>query len=403
MNTVQMNTVQTNTEQTNTEPTGGTARRGRLSRKRMVIGASALAIIVAAGGTFSARSLFSHGQAHTPVAGNVAAGTLAKGAAGCNLPAGTAYVAEPGYQAAGVINAGNCTLTATDNVYDNGLPGDPDDVQYDSTAEAMTASPDGKLLYFADTSVNDVVVIQANSAFKQVAVIPVGFDPSGIAFTPDGKQVWVTDSGPGTGSGSPSGVSIINAATNKVTATLPVNAPPQKVAFSPDGKLAYITTSSGLLVINTANHSLVAQIPGLDQPHGVAVSPDGADVYVTDSGDSRVSVIDASTNQVVASIPVGELPWGVIVSPNGKLAYVADADSDEVSVIATATNKVVQSYQVRNDPVAMTLSDNGRYLWVSATESNDVNVINTHNGRTITSLNVGTGNEPTDIAVIPSS
>jgi YVTN family beta-propeller protein len=388
----------------NTERADTTSRRRhRPSKQRLIAGASALAVIAAAGGLYGAYGLPGHQAPRAHGGGSIAAGTLARADAHCQLPAGTAYVAEPGFQAAGVIDAANCTVTGTEFVDDNGLPGDPFDLQFDSTSEAMAASPNGKLLYFADTGINDVVVVTANSAWKQEAVIPVGFNPGGIAFTPNGKQVWVTDTGPGTGTGSPNGVSVIDAATNKVIETLPITGSPQKVAFSPNGDLAYITTQSGLEVIDTATYSLVAQVPGLDQPHGVAVSPNGAYVYVTDSGDSRLSVIDASSNQVVASIPVGELPWAVTVSPDGQTAYVADTDSNEVSVIDTATNKVVQSYEVRDDPASMTLSDNGKYLWVSATESGDIDVFSTATGRLLAPIAGGSGIEPTDIAVIPSS
>jgi YVTN family beta-propeller protein len=140
-------------------------------------------------------------------------------------------------------------------------------------------------------------------------VITVIHDPSfnfpwGVAVTPDGRKVYVTDNGNFTGNT----VSVIATATNVVTATitLPANAGPIGLAVTPDGSKVYVAN-------NTTN---------LDS----------------------VSVIDTATDTVVGSpIPVGTRPGQVAVTPDGRKAYVTNNHSDNVSVIATATDTVVGS------------------------------------------------------------
>lgn len=75
-----------------------------------------------------------------------------------------------------------------------------------------------------------------------------GKSPCGVASSPDGARVYVTNYNKlGT-------VSVIDAATNKVTATVPVGNYPMGVAVSPDGTEAYVTNSwsSTVSVIDTA-------------------------------------------------------------------------------------------------------------------------------------------------------
>ena len=67
-----------------------------------------------------------------------------------------------------------------------------------------------------------------------VATVAVGSNPIGVAVTPDGKHVYVTNQASQT-------VSVIATATNTVVATVPVGSNPFGVAVTPDGKHAYVT------------------------------------------------------------------------------------------------------------------------------------------------------------------
>jgi YVTN family beta-propeller protein len=110
-------------------------------------------------------------------------------------------------------------------------------------------------------------------------------------------------------------VSVIATATNTVTATIPVGDFPFGVAVTPDGSKVYVTNSNSVSVIATPTNTVTATIPvgGL----GVAVTPDGSKVYVANHGSNSVSVINTATNTVTATIPVGNVPFafGVFIQP----------------------------------------------------------------------------------------
>jgi YVTN family beta-propeller protein len=149
-------------------------------------------------------------------------------------------------------------------------------------------------------------------------------------------------------------VSVIDTETNTVIATIPVGDSPFGVAVSPDGSKVYVTNlgSASVSVIATATDTVTATIPVAGHTDEVAVSSDGSKVYVTNVSSGNVSVIDPATNTVTATIPVGLAPLGVAVTPDGSKVYVANVDSHNVSVIETATNTVIATIPVGTEPVA---------------------------------------------------
>jgi YVTN family beta-propeller protein len=317
----------------------------------------------------------------------------------CTGPAGAAYIATAGYQAFDAIDTNNCYEVQQYNVGDPPVPGTgTSDTNYSSTDEGVAIY--GNTLYFADTGNDTVAVVPSQSLNPDDYVdtpetlIPVGVNPEGVAVSPDGSQVWVSDTGPQTGEPTLGALSVISAATNKVTATIPLRGTdPRQIAFSPSGGTVYVTTGIGLYVINTATHRIVTVIPGLGDPEGVTVAPNGT-VYVTNTVKNVVDVISPATNRVTRTIPVGQLPWQMALTSDGKTLYVADGDSDAVSVVNTATNAVTNTIAVSGDPVSVALTPDGSRLWVGGLTSGNVSVIDTSDGTIVGSFAVGYGEYP---------
>lgn len=88
-------------------------------------------------------------------------------------------------------------------------------------------------------------------------------------FSPDGSRAYVS---------TETGVAVIDTASGQVIRTIPDPAGPQGIAVSPDGKTLYVTNpnADGLWVINAAAGQVTARIPAGAEPYGVAVSPDGS-------------------------------------------------------------------------------------------------------------------------------
>jgi YVTN family beta-propeller protein len=222
----------------------------------------------------------------------------------------------------------------------------------------MALSPDGTIGYVTEPASNRLLVLDTRTG-AVTASIGVGDTPSGLAVSPDGRQIWVVNTGLFQEPGS---VSVVATNTHLVVRTISVGIGPIDVAFSPDGRRAYVT-NSGLLVaggsvsvVDTSSLSVVQALnptvpplpnqPGWN-PTSVAVSPDGRQVWVSevDALGSRkqdsVYVFDAATDAQVARIGVGTGPYFMTLSRDGRDAYVADKMSCDAREIDAATYQVV--------------------------------------------------------------
>ena len=138
-----------------------------------------------------------------------------------------------------------------------------------------------------------------------IASIPVGSSPSGVAVTPDGGKVYVTNTGTGE---SPGTVSVISTATDTVIATI-------GVGFGPTG---------------------------------IAVTPDGSKVYVANLLSNTVSVINAASDTVTATIPVGNFPiaFGMFIQPRPTFAGTprsANCYGQSVATLATQFGGLIRA------------------------------------------------------------
>jgi len=235
----------------------------------------------------------------------------------------------------------------------------------------------GPFAYVANTanySGNTVSVIDIPTSLA-ITTIPVGTGPYGVAVSPNGNQVYVSNS-------ASENVSVIDTASSSVVATIPVQSSPAYVAFTPDGTSAYVANygSNSVSVIDTASRTVVATVPVQSGPAGVAMAltSKGTFAYVTNYFSNTVSVIAVgSSPTVVQTIPVGTGPQGVAVAPNSSQAYVDSLLSNTVSVISVATNQVTATIPVGNGPQGVAFTPDGSFAYVANTGSNTVSVIDT--------------------------
>ena len=72
--------------------------------------------------------------------------------------------------------------------------------------------------------------------------VKVGAEPLGVATSPDGSRVYVTNFQSGT-------LSVIDAVTDQVIGTLNVGGTPRAITVTPDGRKAYLTHSTSMVSV----------------------------------------------------------------------------------------------------------------------------------------------------------
>ncbi len=234
-----------------------------------------------------------------------------------------------------------------------------------AAALPMTSLHGQTVAYVTNTGSNTVSVID-NSTKAVTATIPVGNNPVGVAFSPDGARAYVTNAADGT-------VSVIDTGGNAVTATIPVTPASNSAlglpAITPDGKSLYVPDlNNGLFVVSTATNSVVATLPGTPGI-AVAISPDGTRAYVQTalSFFTGVPVIDTAANAVVTTIsPVdGIFGIGIADTPNGLTLYVAGGEFQDVSAITTSSNTVTATIPFTGAPEGIAVTPDGSRAYVS--------------------------------------
>jgi DNA-binding beta-propeller fold protein YncE len=174
---------------------------------------------------------------------------------------------------------------------------------------------------------------------------------------------------------------------------------PAGVAFSPNGKFLYVAENVGdrLTVVNAATGEIVQRFPTDHYPYGVALTENGQ-VFVSAWGGSTVSqfrVLADGTLAYLGRIEVGRHPSALAV--NGTKLYVTLAGSDRVAVFDTALRKVARYLHDAapgappegSTPNAVVFSSDGKRLFVAEADNNAVAVFDVVTGNLL-------GRIPTD-------
>ncbi len=283
----------------------------------------------------------------------------------------------------------------------------------------MALSPDGGMLLVSNdgqgTQSLQVVDPRTSQVRQTIAYASPQSLFAGLGFSPDGSRAYASG-------GGDEQIHTYAVSGGRLTETAPIALPATDAAGNavnmfPAG-LAVAAGGSRLVV---ADHladaaSVVDVATGAVQtvavghaPYGVAVMGDTA--YVTNQGAGTVSVVDLrkSAPRVVGTVRVGTHPNAVIADPAGHRVFVADGDSDEVSVIDAATDTVRQTVslapyadaRVGSTPLALALAPDGKTLYVANAGNNAVAVVDLARGQ-VTGT-VPTGWYPSAVVATDSS
>jgi len=201
--------------------------------------------------------------------------------------------------------------TATDTVAGSAFVGE--------APRALAIAPDSATLYVSGFS-SAVSVVDTATLTVRAVIFADAQDSRGITVSPDGSQVYVAyNLSFASGSLPASDVTVINAATDQVTAHITIAPFPQAsllagIAVTPDGASVYVSDEEQdkVSVISAASDTVTATISGLSSPTGIGISPAGTTAWVATT--STVSVIDTASNTVTGTISGFTGAFGVSVS-----------------------------------------------------------------------------------------
>lgn len=174
----------------------------------------------------------------------------------------------------------------------------------------LVLAPDGRNIYTANRISNTVSAVAVDtgtlSAPGRIVHITTGKRPEGIDISPDGKEVWVGNTGDGT-------ITIIDAASNTIKQQFPVGKVPIRIKFTPDGKKVLVSDNGAeeLIVLEAATRKVIKRVKAAASPVGILITPDGKKAFVARSGSGIVSVFDLDKLAFTGDIKTGNAPDGM--------------------------------------------------------------------------------------------
>jgi DNA-binding beta-propeller fold protein YncE len=191
--------------------------------------------------------------------------------------------------------------------------------------------------------------------------------PAGLAFSPNGKFVYVAED-------VGDRLAVVNAATGEVAQRFPTDHYPYGVALTANNQVFVsawgASTVSQFHVLTDGTLAYLGRIEVGRHPSALAVQ--GTRLYVTLAGSDRVAVVDTKLRKVARYLhdaapgapPEGSTPNAVALTADGKRLLVAEADNNAVAVFDLATGKLLGRVPTDWYPTAVA-EDNGELLVIS--------------------------------------
>lgn len=247
-----------------------------------------------------------------------------------------------------------------------------------TTALGVAVSPDGTKVFISNSESNTVSVINVNT-LDVVATIAVGAGPTELVVSADGIRVYVLNVIHST-------VSVINTASNSVIATIPITAfNPSKLAISPvTNRLYVVAGTSQIAEVNTSTNAQVGTYTignAFTLITGIAVDPVLGYVYVSDGGfvQNKVFIFEINGSlSLKGTIATSAGPDGIVISPDGSRAYIAIGDNDVVAIADLNSHTIINSVAAGMGPEWLAISPDGNYVYAQSNFfSGGISVINT--------------------------
>lgn len=282
----------------------------------------------------------------------------------------------------------------------------------------------------------------APAAADALATIPVGRGPVLLAMAPDGSRVIAASS---------DRLAAIDTATHEIVASFPGEPNPSSLAFSADGRRLYVTylftdrlsvldPTTGAVLERVAlvagqrpggwaglavspDRSLaiaanrersriaIVDLTGRDsrsvspdlRPRDVAISADGSTAYIAGCpkicSEGAIQVFDTGTQRFTGSITVGNNPFRIVLGPDGRSAWTANLGGATVSVVDLASRRTIATVPTVPAPTGLALTADGRRLFVASNAVGDVAALDAGSGRELG--RVSAGRKARDIVVAP--
>ena len=191
--------------------------------------------------------------------------------------------------------------------------------------------------------------------------------PAGIAFSPDGKRMFVAENLADT-------LAVVDVESKSIIQRLPTEAYPYAVVVSPKGEV-YVSAWGGntVSIFAPVGNGLLKERRKVTvgrHPSALLLNKSGSRLFVASGGTNSIAVVDTKTARVVTKLldppPAGpnqgSTPNALALSPDGSRLYVAEADNNAVAVFQLRTNRLIGRIPVEWYPTALLMTGDSLHV-----------------------------------------
>ena len=244
-------------------------------------------------------------------------------------------------------------------------------INLDRPGADWAKSADDKQLFVTMPLANKVAVVDTE-AFKVVAEVDAGEQPTRAALQRDGRYLWV---GNRARKAEQSGVSVIDAVELKPAAFIPTGLGHHEIAFSDDDRYAFVSNRDGgtVTVIDVEKLEKVKDIETGPVPISLAFSPLRKALYVADAKAGTITVVDPVSLEVRTRIEAKPGLGPLRFSQDGRWGMAVNPVENSVVVIDAATDTLAHTIAVGNQPYQLNFTR--LYAYVRSLASEQVGLI----------------------------
>jgi YVTN family beta-propeller protein len=242
-----------------------------------------------------------------------------------------------------------------------------------STVRIYIANNAGDRLHVIDPVTNTVV-----GEIKDIEI------PSGVAFSPDAKWVYVSSEGEKT-------LDFVDRKSTHIVHRVPLSGRPNSIAATADGKLVFVAIAEGaggVDVIDTAAAQRIKTIPINGSTHYAYLTPDNKFIAAISIVGESITIIDVATLETVAEVKfsAGVRPVAFELGPDGLTSrmFVQLSDIHGFQIVNFETRELGPIVKLPSEPISITgyrggapshgiaVAPDNKTLWVNSSVTDSV-------------------------------
>jgi YVTN family beta-propeller protein len=230
-----------------------------------------------------------------------------------------------------------------------------------SNPKQVAFSPDGRELWVSLLGGRGVEVFDARTLRKRRAIRLGRHGAVEVLFTSDGRTVYASQM-------ETASVWEIDRRSFRVRRQLATRGNWSKVmALSPDERTLYVANwvSSDVSVIDLRSGRVRRLLKTVRTPRGLWPTPDGRRLYVAGFEDGELQRIDLASGRAKLLLRTGGAMRHLVGDREGRRLYADDMGTNEAFVVDLATERVRKLAATDNVPNTIDLTPDGRVLYVS--------------------------------------